>query len=197
MYFLKQLLISLIYGLLPILLFTACNGAKVYPAQTYVVAGLTTHTVTEATETSLIKTPNDLTRFCAARESDAIDAPQEGFSFGFGTGISKENIGTTSSNAALSLGGRDPLVLITREFMYRVCELSINHNLSKEETIDLYKIFLDKLIVIAPLTKADGAASQGIAPALPAKESSSYNSRYDSKYDTKDDDYDYKDKSGF
>lgn len=71
--------------------------------------------------------------------------------------------------------------------MYRVCELSLNHNLSKEETIVLYKHFMDRLIDIAPLTKADGAASQGIkAPDQSSKQDSSYSrDKYDN-YDTKD-----------
>ncbi|MDD3342594.1 MAG: hypothetical protein PHR87_03350 [Sulfurospirillaceae bacterium] len=184
MRYFELLFITFTYGFLPLFFLSACSNTTVSPAQTYTVAGLTTHTVAEDTETNLIKTPNDLTRFCAARESDAISAPQEGISFGFGTGISKESIGTTSSNAALSLGGRDPLVLITREFMYRVCELSLNHNLSKEETITLYKLFLDKLIAIAPLTKSDGAASQGVSPSPQINQQNSV-------YDTSDSDNSY------
>ncbi len=172
-------------------LFSACSTNVPTPS-IHAHGGLSTFTVTEDTETSLIKIPNSVQQFCAARESDAISAPQSGLSLGFGVGGTKESVGATSSSGALSLGGRDPLVLITREFMYRVCELSLNHNLTKEETLELYKYFMDKLIVIAPLTKSDGAAAQGIAPTSSTKQSSSY----DSKYDTKDDDY-YKDKSGF
>ena len=173
-------------------LFSGCSTATVpSPSINAHGAGLSTFTVTEDTETSLIKIPGSVQQFCAARESDAMSAPQTGLSLGFGMGGTKESVGASSGSGALSLGGRDPLVLITREFMYRVCELSLNHNLSKEETLELYKYFMDKLIVIAPLTKSDGAAAQGISPTSPSKESSSY----DSKYDTKDDDY--KDKSGF
>jgi len=145
-------------------LFTACSN-NISTPQTYSHGGLITMTVTEDTETSIIKSPEDIHKFCAARESDAIAASQNGISLGFGTAATKETIGVTSGSGALSLGGRDPLVLITREFMYRVCELSLNHNLSKEETITLYKHFIDKLIAIAPLTKADGARPKGIMPA--------------------------------
>jgi len=186
--FLTLCLMSIIF------LFTACSPSANPTPNLTTHRGLSTFTVTEDTETSLIKSPESLEKFCAARESDAISAQQTGISLGFGVGGTKENVGTTSGSGALSLGGRDPLVLITRELMYRVCELSLNHNLSKEETLSLYKHFLDKLIIIAPLTKANGAASQGIAPIAP---SSSYNdsSSYDSKYDTKYDNY--KDRSGF
>lgn len=175
-----------------IFLFTACSSSTNPVPNITEHGGLSTFTVTEDTETSLIKSPQSLQRFCAARESDAISAPQTGVSLGFGLGGAKESLGTTSGSGAMSLGGRDPLVLITREVMYRVCELSLNHNLSKEETLELYKHFLDKLIMIAPLTKANGSASQGITPVAPTS-SSQYNdsSNYDSKYNN------YKDKSGF
>lgn len=170
--------------MLSLFLFTACSTDIPKPQQ-YSQGGLTTFTATEDSETSLIKAPNTLHQFCAARESDAISAPEGGMSFGIGTGgIAKESIGATSGSGALSLGGRDPLVLITREFMYRVCELSLNHNLSKEETIALYKHFMDRLIDIAPLTKADGAASKGITP--PAQNTNQDSSDDDQdKYGTK------------
>ena len=126
-------------------LFSACSTNTVPTPNIHAHGGLSTFTVTEDTETSLIKIPNSVQQFCAARESDAISAPQSGLSLGFGVGGTKESVGATSSSGALSLGGRDPLVLITREFMYRVCELSLNHNLTKEETLELYKYFMDKL----------------------------------------------------
>lgn len=174
-----------------VFLFTACSSSANPSPNITNHAGLSTFTVTEDTETSLIKSPQSLEKFCAARESDAISAPQTGVSLGFGLGGTKENIGATSGSGALSLGGRDPLVLITRELMYRVCELSLNHNLSKEETLALYKYFLDKLITIAPLTKPNGAASQGITPVAPSSSQYNDSSNYDNKYDN------YKDKSGF
>ena len=70
--------------------------------------------------------------------------------------------------------------------MYRVCELSLNHNLTKEETITLYKYFIDKLIVMAPLTKDDGSESKGVTTDSKSKKSSS-----SSSYDTKDKDDSY------
>jgi hypothetical protein len=165
-------------------LFSACSNTTTQPHISS-FGGLVAYATTEETETNLIKSPDDLHRYCAARESDAVNAPQSGFSLGFGLGATKEDVSTTSGGAALSLGGRDPLVLITREFMYRVCELSLNHNLNKEETIALYKYFIDKLIVIAPLTKDDGAESKGVTTdSKSSKKGSSYDSK--DKYDSYD-----------
>lgn len=164
--------------------FSACSNTTPQPnSSSY--GGLVTFTADEAVETSLIKAPNDFHKFCAARESDAVSANQSGFSLGFGLGGAKEDVGTTAGGAAMSLGGRDPLVLITREFMYRVCEISLNHDLTKEETITLYKYFIDKLITIAPLTKDDGSESKGVTTeAAKSKKSSS------SDIKDKDDSYD-------
>ena len=174
--------------LFSLFLFSACSSTAPQPhVSSY--GGLVAFTTTEQTETNLIKSPEDLHKFCAARESDAISAPQTGFSLGFGLGGTKEDVGTTAGAAALSLGGRDPFVLITREFMYRVCELSLNHNLNKEETITLYKYFIDKLIVMAPLTKDDGSESKGVTTDSKSKKSSSSSSS--SSYDTKDKDDSY------
>ena len=171
--------------LFSVFLFSACSSTMPHQPHTASFGGLIIHTTTEEAETNLIKSPEDLHKYCAARESDAVSAPQSGFSLGFGLGATKEDISNTSGGAALSLGGRDPLVLITREFMYRVCELSLNHNLSKEETIALYKYFTDKLIAIAPLTKDDGSESKGVTTdAKASKKSSSSDSK--DKYDSYD-----------
>lgn len=180
--------------LFSLLIFSACSATVPQPhASSF--GGLVAHTTTEEMETNLIKSPEDIHQYCAARESDAVNAPQNGFSLGFGLGATKEDVSTTAGGAALSLGGRDPFVLITREFMYRVCELSLNHNLDKEETIALYKYFIDKLIVIAPLTKDDGAESKGVTTDSKSSKKSSSDESKD-KYDSYDsfDTFDGKDK---
>ena len=65
--------------------------------------------------------------------------------------------GSTSSGAAITdsegysatnLGGRTPSVLIARDFLYRVCEMSINMQLSPEETVKVYLLAMDKIVEI-------------------------------------------------
>lgn len=172
-----------------LVLFSGCSADSPEP-HTFAHGGLTTFTATDNSETSLLKVPGTLYKFCAARESDSISTPEHGLSLGLGAGVSKESIGATSGSGALSLGGRDPLVLITREFMYRVCELSLNHDLSKEDTIAIYKYFMDKLIDLAPLTKSDGAASNVLAaPDMkPTDKGEAATSTGDDTTDTKDKD---------
>lgn len=171
------------FGLLfSLFFFSACSNTTPKP-HSYSFGGLVTFTADEGVETSIIKSPESLHKYCAARESDAVSESQSGFSLGLGLG-GKDDASATSGGAAMSLGGRDPFLLVTREFMYRVCELSLNHNLTKEETITIYKYFIDKLIVIAPLTKDDGSESKGVTTDSKSKKSSS-NSIKD-----KDDGYD-------
>jgi len=55
----------------------------------------------------------------------------------------KDSVGDASGINASLLSGRSPLVLIVRELMFRACELSVHQNLSKKETISLYKNFLE------------------------------------------------------
>ena len=65
--------------------------------------------------------------------------------------------GSTSNGAAITdsegysatnLGGRTPSVLIARDFLYRVCEMTINMQLSPEETVKVYLQTMDKIVEI-------------------------------------------------
>ena len=73
--------------------------------------------------------------------------------------------GATSSGAAITdsegysatnLGGRTPSVLIARDFLYRVCEMSINMQLSPEETVKVYLQAMDKIVEIIKDRSAAG-----------------------------------------
>jgi hypothetical protein len=55
----------------------------------------------------------------------------------------KAGIGATQS--ATTLGGRTATVLITRELMYRACEMSSNINANSETTLEIYKSFIDAI----------------------------------------------------
>ena len=90
--------------------------------------------------------------------------------------------GATSSGAAITdsegysatnLGGRTPSVLIARDFLYRVCEMSINMQLSPEETVKVYLQAMDKIVEIIKDRSAAGksvptATSTTISPPVAA-----------------------------
>ena len=90
--------------------------------------------------------------------------------------------GSTSSGAAITdsegysatnLGGRTPSVLIARDFLYRVCEMTINMQLSPEETVKVYLQAMDKIVEIIKDRSAAGksvptATSTTISPPVAA-----------------------------
>lgn len=113
---------------------------------------------TSDTQMTFIKQHGNLERYCAARESDVADTSSSGISFGAGTIGDTANISDGSSQGALSLGGRDPAVLIVRELMYRACELTMNLNTNKDDTIDIYMKFMSIMKEIAIAQQGNGVS---------------------------------------
>lgn len=98
----------------------------------------------EGSKVAYLKDNKTLEKFCASREIDTTETFNEGLGLGLSTGgVSKESISGGAGTGAVALGGRSPAVLITREMMFRACELSLNLNLDSEKTIELYKMFLE------------------------------------------------------
>ena len=87
---------------------------------------------------------------CLAPPPDALLTYSNNLSLGLKTLKNTDNVGDNSSVGSALLAGRAPLVLIFRELMYRACELSLNQKLSKEESIKVYKAFLE---IAAKITK--------------------------------------------
>ena len=81
---------------------------------------------------------------------------------GKGAGVSDE-----ATQGSLSLGGRNPAVLITRELMYRACELSNNLNLSTPETLKLYRDVMNVIVQISSAQSGTGVAATAATPAAP------------------------------
>jgi len=104
---------------------------------------------------SYIKTHKDLVRFCTETDIDIQDTSGTGFTFK----TLGDSIGDKSSSGAVTLGGRDPTVLITRELMFRACELSLNANLEPDDATKIYKGTLDVLIDIIKAHKGVGTKS--------------------------------------
>ncbi|MGE4418895.1 MAG: hypothetical protein AB7D38_03550 [Sulfurimonas sp.] len=97
----------------------------------------------EGSKVTYLKDPNTLERFCASREIDTTKTFNEGLGLGLSAGGTQEQISGGEGTGAIALGGRSPAVLITREMMFRACELALNLNLDSEKTIEIYKMFLE------------------------------------------------------
>mgnify|MGYP003674643151 CR=1 FL=1 len=95
-------------------------------------------------------------QFCMTPPPDVIDSKNssgslsvKGVSLSEGTGLS-----------LTGLGGRSPAVLISREIMYRTCELYVNGRVTKEESFSLFKSSLDRVVEIAKAQIAQGTSAQ-------------------------------------
>jgi hypothetical protein len=129
--------------------------------------GIQLHSKTSDLMASYIKESPNSVRLCADRMSDIADTNI----VRFGIDLSGEGTNEEAGDRSIALGGRNPAVLITRELLYRACELSNNLNLSKEETLAVYYRFLD-----ASLTIAKVQTSTGTNITLPSNTSISSNS---------------------
>lgn len=122
---------------------------------------ITTISYTSDLQTTIIKDHGDPERYCAARQSDVADT----HSVGGGLSISNpvggsEGLTENSSQGALSLGGRNPAVLIVREMLYRACELSLNVNADTEQTLEIYKLFIEKTKEITAVQTGSGSTGK-------------------------------------
>ena len=81
-------------------------------------------------------------RHCRAPGPDVSIQSSSGISLGASIVGQNDELSDTNGQSGLALGGRDPAVLLTRELMYRACELVSNLNADKKTTISIYNRFL-------------------------------------------------------
>jgi hypothetical protein len=93
-----------------------------------------------------IKRNGQVERLCAEPTTDVAASTSGGLTLGVGA----DQLGDTSSDSATALGGRDALVLITRELLFRACELALNTEASYEQSLALYQAALEMIKAIAP-----------------------------------------------
>jgi len=120
----------------------------------------------------MIKDPSSKERMCLAPGPDYSVTASRGVNLGVGMGLpvgpkGEQNIGGDVSRGALSLGGRNPGVLIARELMYRACELSMNLNADQVTTLQIYTRFLEAIEKIALSETGAGTASVSAMPIDP------------------------------
>ena len=90
-------------------------------------------------KTTVLKDRNSSERFCRSPNPDFASGQSNAVSLGLANGPS---IGTSTGAQIDSLGGRSPALLITRELMYRACELALNLDANTELTKEIYWKFL-------------------------------------------------------
>ncbi|MCP4411281.1 MAG: hypothetical protein GY808_01720 [Gammaproteobacteria bacterium] len=136
-------------------------------------------------QSTIMKDHNSTERFCLARGADVADTESDGIGASFGVGSKNESLSDGSSRGAVDLGGRNPAVLITRELMYRTCEMMMNLNLTKEESLKLFAKTLNASISISQSQTDSGVAALSGNALL---EGNSENQKSDDDDDDNDDD---------
>lgn len=147
--------------------------------------GIDAVVIDNSTKATYIKQHGHSERFCGYRESDTEAISAEGLSLGFSTAAGQENIGAQAGGSTMALGGRSPMVLILREMLYRACELSMNLNTDKKDTMAIYKLFFEQTKALAAMEKKTGSAAKGIN--FKASSNSSIQTNDDDKYDNNKD----------
>jgi len=109
-------------------------------------------------------------RFCRGPGPDFSRTASSGTSIGVPTVAGGAlGVGGNLSRGALELGGRDPVVLIARELLYRACELAANTNADPATEREIYSKFLAAIIEIAKSHSGAGSVPLASEPssALP------------------------------
>ncbi|HBL16790.1 MAG TPA: hypothetical protein DD417_08585 [Elusimicrobia bacterium] len=110
-------------------------------------------------------------RTCLTPPHDSVSGATGGIGLSVGVpGVPalKEGMTVERGKGELSLGGRSPAALISRELMYRACELSLNLNADKDTTLRIYERFLQALEKVAAAQTEQGDSPLSMAEAPPA-----------------------------
>lgn len=95
-------------------------------------------------------------RICRSPAPDVLAALSESSGFS----LIGESGGVNDSFSAESLGGRSPEVLVARELMARLCELTANEDLSN---VEILKIYTDTIGKITDMVKVVGVEQGTVA----------------------------------
>ena len=137
------------------------------------------------------KGKNDKSYICLGRGSDATFNQDQSANLSFALVNTGDDKGSESENTGEEeMAGRTPGVLISREILYRVCELYTNLDLDKKEAIDLFKAALGtvsqgwsnesgntKIVIHDSVTTQQQTSAKFIAPVDATKTDGSKNQK--------------------
>lgn len=121
--------------------------------------GVSTLLMPSGTREVYFKSSKSFERHCRAPGPDFTVQNSSGISLGVSLAGKSDGISDSNGQAGLSLGGRNPSVLLTRELMYRACELASNLNADQNTTIEIYNNFFKLVEKSIELQKANGTVS--------------------------------------
>ena len=157
-------MIRVVLGAVLSIVFIGCSARTELEVKEVQRSGMDAVIMDNSAKVTYIKEHGHVERFCASRESDVQKTSSQGLALGFSAANQGESIGEGSTSGALSLGGRSPAVLISRELMYRACELTMNLNTDTKTSVEVYKMFLDSISNIVKNEHDTGSKSTAAMP---------------------------------
>lgn len=151
-----------IYSILAPLIISGCAGITPEPkteGKIYERDGVSTLLMPADTREVYFKDSRSLERHCRAPGPDVSIESSSGISLGASFIGKTEELSDTNGQSGLALGGRDPAVLLTRELMYRACELTSNLNANQKTTLYIYNRFLRTVEKSIKMQQMVGTAS--------------------------------------
>ncbi len=113
-----------------------------------------------------IKPQNASSVYCLEPDPDVAASFGGSLSLGGSYGGSNDTLSASDSDSVVTTGGLSPMVLVVRELMYRACELAMNTNANKQETLDIYKQFLSTVEALS----GDFSGETGTAASQPSSQ---------------------------
>lgn len=170
--------------------FFGCANHGIHQAMTHVDEhGITAISYPENHRVAFLKRNSEVEYLCAGSGIDVASNTLSGLSLG-SLGIGPvDGVSENSERVESSLGGRDPVVLIAREILFRTCETAMNNELSSGEALKLYQTALETLQIIAKVHNNAGTQTGQSAPfVLPTPQGA--NNGLDDNDNQADDTYD-------
>jgi hypothetical protein len=95
-------------------------------------------------------------QFCMAPPPDLSDVKGSSGS----VSVKGVSLSDNTSVSVAALGGRSPAVLISREILFRTCEIYVNLRLTKDDALALFKDSISRVIDVTKTQIAQGTRSQ-------------------------------------
>ena len=131
--------------------------------------GVSAVEVADSARLTFFKEHNSNERFCGPRQGDIATTQSKSIGLGFSGSLQTDTVSEGASQGAMTLGGRNPEVLLAREMLFRACELALNVNADPEQTIEIYKMFLASIEKLAD-SQATAAASTDAMSSQPSNQ---------------------------
>lgn len=112
----------------------------------------------------------DREKVCMTPPPDSTSSYEEGVSVELPSALGGEGVSEGAGKGALALGGRSPSALITREILYRTCELMMNTNADPKKMEEMFFRALGAVVAISGAQTEDGSSAFGIPASLPTQE---------------------------